>query len=101
MKALFALKQKLSSREINVQIGMKLFESVIRPIITYGSEIWGPSHIKFHKLNEDNDIESCYDKNCYDTLAIRHFKYLLHVHKNSTYIAVRGELGAFPIDIYI
>ena len=54
MKALFAMKQKLSSKEINVQIGMKLFESMIRPIITYGSEIWGPSHIKFHK-----DLTSC------------------------------------------
>lgn len=95
------MKQKLSSKEINVQIGMKLFDSMIRPIITYGSEIWGPSHIKCHKINTDNDLESCYDKNCYDTLAIRHFKYLLQVHKNSTNLAVRGELGAFPIDIYI
>ena len=101
MKALFAMKQKLSSREINVEIGMKLFESMIRPIITYGSEIWGPSHIKFNKVSEDNDLESCYDKNCYDSLAIRHFKYLSHVHKNSTNLAVRGELGAYPIDIYI
>ena len=62
MKALFATKQKLLPREINVQIDMKPFESMIRPIITYGSEIWGPSHIKFHKLNEDNDTESYYDK---------------------------------------
>ena len=63
---------------------------------------FGVRHIlKFHKLNEDNDIESCCGKNCYDTLAIRHFKYLLQVHKNSTKIAVRGELGAFPVDIYI
>ena len=101
MNALFAMKQKLSPREINVQIGMKLFESMIRPIITYGSEIWDLSHIKFHKLNEDNDLESCYDKNSYDSLAIRLFKYLLHVHKNSTNLAVRGELGVFPIDMYI
>ena len=74
---------------------------MIRPIITYGSEIWGPSHIKFHTVNNAKDMESCYDKNCYDTLAIRHFKYLLQVHKNSTNLAVRGELGAFPLDIYI
>ena len=73
---------------------------MIRPIITNGSEIWGPSHIKFHKLNEDNELESCYDKNCYDSLAIRHFKYLLRVHKNSTNFAVRGELGVFAIDIH-
>ena len=80
---------------------MKLFESMIRPIITYDIEIWGLSHIEFHMLNADNDIESCYDKKCYDTLAIRHVKYLLQVHKNSTNIALRGELCAFPLYILL
>ena len=80
MKALFAMKQKLSLREINVQVGMKLFASMTRPIITYGAKIWGPSHIKIDKNSQEVDVESCYDKNCNDSQAIRYFKHLLRVH---------------------
>ena len=35
---------------------------MVRSIITYGAEIWGSAHIKFHKVNSDYDFESCYDK---------------------------------------
>ena len=46
LKATFLMKKKLSFDEMNGQLGLKLFDSMLRPIICYGSEVWGPLTMK-------------------------------------------------------
>ena len=41
LKAIFSLKSRILDFEgINNQMKLKLFDTLIRPILTYGSEIW-------------------------------------------------------------
>lgn len=60
----------------------KLFDSLITPILNYGSEIWG-----FH---EGKDIENVHVKFC---------RYMLNVRKSTNISALYGELGRFPMYI--
>jgi uncharacterized protein YpiB (UPF0302 family) len=54
-KALFKLKQRHILN--NSPTALKLFDTLIMPILRYGSEVWGPSYI--NKLNSNNFLELC------------------------------------------
>ena len=43
-KALFLLKGYICSGNIKPELGLKLFDQMIRPILCYGSEIWSAFH---------------------------------------------------------
>ena len=93
-RAMFIEKQPGTSPNSN--LSTKLFASLVVPIIRYCSEIWCPFFfLKFSKdnllkLSEDLLIENVQTKFC---------KYILGVHRKSTNIAVKSELGRFPLAI--
>ena len=49
---MFSLKRKLSDFSISLEINSKLFYFLIRPIITYGSEVW-PADYSINLINID------------------------------------------------
>ena len=83
-KALYALSNVFNNNVLLVQDKMKLFDSIVLPILMYGSEIWG-----FYK---SNDIEKVH---------MRFLKQILGVRKQTSNIAVYGELGRFPLVVLI
>ena len=93
LKAIFALKSKiLDYKAITPKLQMKLFDSLIKPILTYGSEIW----ISDFKLNDKTD-----DKLPFEKIHNRFCKYTLSVHKKSSNFAAKLELGRENISNYI
>ena len=95
------MKKKLSFDEMNDQLGLKLFDSMLRPIICNGSEVWGPLAMNMYKIKRSSSIEDKYDTLKFDKFQLRFLKLLLGVNKYSTNLAVRGELGSFPVSVYI
>jgi hypothetical protein len=91
-KALFKLKQK--DVRNNVLTALKLFDTLVMPIIRYGAEVWSPFYIK--RLNDRNLLDLC-EKLPLERIQIKFCKYLLGVHRKSTDIAVRAELGVYPV----
>ena len=83
VKALFSLRSKLNNFEnIPIKIQIKLFDILIKPIATYGAEVWicdfnvyRPDFLPFERLHK---------KFC---------KNVLGVHKNASNFACRWELG--------
>ena len=63
---------------------LKTFETMVKPILLYSSELWG------YQMRDDNIIESTFVKFC---------KHILGVHRKTTNIAVRSELGVYPLKI--
>ena len=92
LKAFFKLKQ-FDTRECP-KLTMKLFNSLVLPIASYGCEVWGPYFIK--NLTQDNYMPLC-DNLVVEKLNIKLCKYLLGVNKYSTNAAVKGELGRYPL----
>ena len=79
-KALYALSNVLNDDVLLVKDKLKLFDSIILPILMYGSEIWG--------FCRSNDIEKVH---------LRFLKQILSVRKQTSNVAVYGELGQFPL----
>ena len=81
-KAMFALKIFFDNKLLCIEDKLKLFDSLVQPILMYGSEIWG-----FHKAD---DVEKVH---------VRFLKQILGVRLQTSNIAVYGELGRFPLAI--
>ena len=77
---MFSLNSLFDYISLNAEDKLKLFDSMILPILCYGCEIWG-----FHKAP---DIER---------IHIKFLKQILSVKQNTCNATVYGELGRFPI----
>ena len=74
-KALYALYRKIYNLAIPVDLQLKLFDSLVTPILLYSSEIWGFGCI--------SNIEKIHLQFCKRVLSVR----------SSTPFMVYGELG--------
>ncbi len=93
-KALFTLRKCLSSnRTVDPVSHVKLFNSFIRPIVTYGCQIWVQELIKRNSFAPARDqSEQIFAKFC---------KRVLSVPRNASNTAVYGELGQYPLRHFI
>lgn len=86
LKAFFKLKSALGeSFRDHIRITLKLFDSLIKPILMYMSDFWGGLKPPNEK---DNPIEKLHIMAC---------KYILGVQKQTTNIGVLLELGRVPM----
>ena len=99
-KAAFKLKAALKNIDVHPATRLKLFDVLIKPIICYGSDVWGPlnnlqgskSTDIFWKRAEKLPIEIFQNKFC---------KNVLGVNNKATNAAVMGELGRVPMTLYV
>ena len=80
MKALYSLNTLFDHVSLKTEDKIKLFDSMVVPILCYGCEIWG-----FHKAP---DIERVH---------LKFLKQVLSVKQKTATPAVYGELGRFPL----
>ena len=75
-----------------------LFDHTIKPILLYGSEIWGTPNINSCNVRKPDYtlLKSFANMSC-DKMHINFLKYVLGVHKKASNEAVYGELGRFPL----
>ena len=85
---IFALNNRLRLKQLPIDIALKLFDSRINPILTYGLEVWLPFNNMSYKNWDSTEIE---------TTQLYFLKHILGLNRSSTNILVRGELGKFPL----
>ena len=86
-RAFYAIKHKLP-----IRIWLKMYNSIITPILLYGSEVWGPiSNPEFKN----------WDNNPAEQFQLEFSKNILQIHRNAPNNACRAELGLFPLHITI
>ena len=79
MKPIFQIKcLNKNFGKLSVKIAVMLFDSLVLPILEYGSEIWADSKEVTYKL---------------ELLHLRYLKQLLWVKKSTSNLGVYGELG--------
>ena len=70
-----------------IKLPLHLFNVFIKPVLLYGSEIWGQDFMDYKK----------WDKSPIEKMHLKFCKYLLQCNRQACNTAVRGELGQFPL----
>ena len=78
---MFSLLKKARNLSFPLDIMLKLFNVIVKPVVLYGAEVWG---------SENCDI--------LERLQLRFIKYVLSVNKFTSSMMVYGELGVVPLD---
>jgi hypothetical protein len=88
-KAMFKLRNSVYQLDLNPQISLSLYDALIRPICTYGCEVWGAftknTDRMFSVLSEKYTL---FDEPCYEKLELRFIKSILGVHHKASNAAV-------------
>ncbi|MCG8046148.1 MAG: reverse transcriptase domain-containing protein [Candidatus Thiodiazotropha endolucinida] len=100
LKAQFKLSKSFYPQPPNIKTSFHIFDHTIQPIITYGSEIWGPFSSQKLLFKKDYLFNMC-DKLQQEKLHLKFCKYLLGVNSKASNLAVRGETGRYPILLQI
>ena len=104
-KAVYALKRAVRSKEINIQTMLKLFDTLILPITTYGAEVWfaWDDDVAKSILLETHDFfDSCLtQKFAHEKIHTKFCKFLLGLHNKAMNLPTLGELGRFPVSFQI
>ena len=95
LNAQFSLKRNLGNA--NIKVLSKLFDSLVKPISTYGSEIWAADVINWENRDFENIIFE--GKYKFDILHARFCKQVLQVSRNCTNILALAEIGRYPVII--
>ena len=83
-RALYALRAKININNLPIKVAFKLFDSIIKPILLYGSEVWEPF------LNQD---ATKWDQNEVEKTYIQFLKQVLGVNRSTSTVMVRGEIN--------
>ena len=85
-KALFGILHRLRSiTPIPQKVMLKLFNTIVKPILIYGSDVWG------HNKNGTSIV---------DKVMLRFYKCILNVKATTSNIMVYVECGILPPSIY-
>ena len=76
--------KKCRSLGLPIDLQLKMFHTMVAPILLYGCEIWGFENIDV--------IES---------LFLQFYKIILGVKKSTPNCILYGELGRFPIEVFV
>ena len=100
-KAMFKIMKTFGGKIDDCKVGTHLFNHMIKPILTYGSSIWGAHVYDFEKLlDEEGDRPNIYfDKIQIEMVQTKFNKILLGVHKKAANVATYAELGAYPLAV--
>ena len=92
LHALFSLRKHTNFSKLKPSLACKIFETMISPILSYNSEIWGVYVKHDFKAWDNTPIEKTHLKFC---------KRYLEISNKASNVASRSELGRFPLIINI
>ena len=76
---------------------MKLFDQMIKPILCYASEIRGACDLANRKFRTGDRFAKYLDNINIEKVHVKFCKFILEVNKKVVNLAVKGELGQFPV----
>ena len=100
-RAYFKLRKLLNIDLIKPKLYLDIFDKTVIPILTYGSEIWGTFKTNTKRYKTNNSPEYLYEDAIVEKLHTKFCKILLNVNQKSSNMAVRAELGRYPIMITV
>ena len=80
----------------SVNTSMHIFDHTVKPVLLYGSEIWGALNPSSPRLRNDVSLDKIYQNIDLDKLNTKFCKFTLGVNKKSSNFAVYAEMGRRP-----
>ena len=109
-KVFFAIKSYTKSlNNLPIKVANNLFDSLVKPIMTYNSEVtYLDTYISFHRAKsraltsgkEINQLDFI-DKTPIENMHLKFCKSTLGIRKNASNLGARVELGRLPIECFI
>ncbi len=98
LRAYFSIKA-INKQNLNIppRIWVKLFDVMVKPILLYGSEVWGAFGVKNIPQNNLLQYLMSNDKFIPEKLNIRLCKQALKLPRCASNFAARSELGRLPV----
>ena len=100
LKSLYSIYSSLDVRsdQSSTRLFLKLFDSLVKPVLLYGCEIWGTL-----ATNSKNnlDIFANKPKNTIEKFVNKFYRTLLAVPQRTSTVGIHSELGRFPIHLNI
>lgn len=96
LKAYFKLCKNILNLHPCIKTSLHLFDHTIKPILMYGSEIWGIYNPTSSKFRNGISFEKMYKTIEPEKLHVKFSKFVLGVNRKSTNFAVMSELGRYP-----
>ena len=102
-KAYFSLRPVLSKFDFDTDLSLKLFDSMLKPILTYNTEVWfqlSPRQLK--RLDQVKDYEQFFFDTHLNEIESQHMRFCkntLGLNKSASNIATLGELGRLPLKL--
>ena len=97
LKAFFKVRKCFENCKPKLRTLIHIFDHTIKPVLLYGSEIWGAFLSKKLLTGGDNFFFNLCKNFNGEKVHVSFCKYLLSVSKRSTNLAVMGELGRYPL----
>ena len=95
-KASFKLCSMINPREVDPKVAISLFNSLVKPVATYASEVWGLDSLGKTPLTLFQNLF----KLKADVVTFSYARYTLGLHKKASNAAVIGELGLLPCSVH-
>ena len=102
-KASFKVTKLITSAEPSIKTSLHLYDHLIKPILLYGSEIWGvfKTNSKVCKKDETFLFPFIYKNSMVDKSQVSFLKYILGVNRYSSNLAVMSETGRLPMHLSV
>jgi hypothetical protein len=101
LKSIFAPRRKIYFKDISPVLPLKLYDSLVRPVLLYYSEVWGMSMLNTSNVyHPDKVLDPLYEINPPEQIFTRFCKTILGVYSKAINRAVRAELGVYPLFIH-
>ena len=99
---MFRIRNALHKANLSPKNCTNIYDTLVRPINTYGSEIWGTFLGNICAIFDNNSekYKLC-DDQCFEKTELEVLKSILGVHRRVSNAAFRGELGRYPGVIHL
>jgi len=97
-KAMFAIITNARKQNLPIDIQLQLFDALVMPILLYGCEVLGVDDNYVNKKKKNIDLKENY---ILEKVHLKFCKMILHINKSTPSSIVYGELGRFPLNVYI
>ena len=99
LRSFFSIRRILDTRALTTSTMLKLVDSLVKPVATYGCPVWLPSTNVLKALSSSNQLTTLPKASAKDPLETTHLKmlkWILGVHKKANNNFCYGDTGRTP-----